>query len=318
MKRLVAAFFAAVLCLSLVVPAQASPPPTSVRAVSLGDSYGSGVGANDYQAGTEGTCWRSGNSPSEEAVRQLRTRGVSVTFTDVTCSGATIDDLRRPYHGAVQLDALRADTTLVMLTVGGNDIGFAPHVALCLNGNCAGAPTHLARARLPQMAQNLFRLFGEIRARSPQAQIVLLGYGQPMTSGPNAPGTPGVDLDPICAPQYFSLEERRDGGRLSSDLDLTLRLVVEAVRIGGGNVSFVSPYDSSWPHGVRLDPRFAGRSLCAATVPTQLYRGFDALAPPPPGGIGDAAGQTAILHMNKAGYAQLARLVLVEALGRAA
>lgn len=309
MKRLIAALVAAGLCLALALPAQASAP---MRVVALGDSYGSGVGANDYQVATEGTCWRSLNSTSEVVVRKLRAAGRNVAFTNVTCSGATIDDLRRSYHDSVQLDALRPDTTLVLLTIGGNDIGFGPHVTLCLNGNCAGLPAALAMAKLPRMAQNQAKLIDEIKARSPHAKIVQLGYGRPMSAGPNAPGIPGAALDPICAPQYFTTEERQDGGRLSAGLDLTLRLAVERAKWRGVDIDFISPYDSNGWWAARLDPRFVGRSLCESAVPDQFYRGFDALAPPP---YGDAAGQTAILHMNQAGYQVLAQMVLTKALG---
>ncbi len=311
MKRLIAALIVAGMCLSLTLPVQASTPG-SMRVVALGDSYGSGVGANDYRVGTEGACWRSSNSPSEAVVRRLRADGLTVAFTNVTCSGAVIDDLYRSYRGAVQLDALRPDTDLVILTIGGNDIGFAPLVAQCLQGNCAGTPTNLAIARLPWMAQKQSKLLHEIKVRSPRAKIVQLGYGRPMTPGPNGPGTPGVELDPICAPQYFSPEERQDGARLSADLDLTLRLVVGSARLSGVPVTFVSPYDKNWWNR-QLGPRFTGHSLCEAVLPGQFYRGFDALAPLP---YGDAAGQTAILHMNKVGYEQLAQLALAEALGR--
>jgi lysophospholipase L1-like esterase len=315
-EKSLAALSAAVLLGLTLTPAQAAATQAATHMVALGDSYGSGVGGNDYRQGTQDTCWRSLNSPSEEVVRQLKNAGFDVAFDNVTCSGATINDVRQPYHGAVQLNALRTETRLVFLTIGGNDIGMVELLKKCLapNDSCAGAPAQAAKNKLAGMAVNLIRLLGEIKARSPRAKIVLLGYGQPIASGPNAPGTPGVDLDLICAPQYFSADERRDGGRLLADLDLMLRLTAKGAELGGIAVTFISPYDSSWPLDTRLDPKFQGRSVCDTTTARQFYRGFDAVeSPPPPFGSGDAAGHAAVLHMNRRGYAALANLIITEA-----
>lgn len=314
MKRSVTAFISAVLLGSAsVVPAQASPEPAPAHIVALGDSYGAGVGASDYEPITEGNCWRSRHSTAQVVADTLLNAGYPVEFTNVTCSGATINDLRRPYHGVVQLNALRLDTLLVVLQVGGNDIGFADVVTQCLapNTSCTNGAIQKARKMLPLMGANLFVLLQQIKARSPQARIVLLGYGQPMTTGPNAGAVP---LDPVCGPEYFTPAERQEGGRLSADLDLALRLTVKTAKYYGDvDVTYISPYDSSKTGG--LDHRFAGRSLCEAAIPEQLYRGFDALAPLP---VGDPARETAILHMNKTGYAVLAEILITEAPGRGA
>jgi lysophospholipase L1-like esterase len=311
-KSKFAAFFAALLMgLMLVTPAQASAAQAAAHIVALGDSYGAGTGAGDYEPGTEDTCWRSAHSVAEEVVGQLTAEGFPVDFDNVACAGATIDDLRRPYHGVVQLNALRRDTLLVFLTIGGNDIGFGDVVSQCLapNASCTNGAIEGARSKLLGMGKNLHKLLKQIKARSPQAKIVLLGYGQPMTAGPNAAGVPNEYLDPICAPQYFDQNERREGARLSADLDLTLRLTVVAAQYTDGvEATFISPYDYSRVGG--LDSRFAGHSLCEAPVPQQFYRGFDVFAPPP---VGDAAGQSAVLHMNRAGYELLAELVITEA-----
>lgn|GEM_PF-5396160 len=279
---------------AFAVPAQAASSTLSI--VALGDSYASGVGAGNYIGGTEGGCWQSMNSTSQQVTHALITRGKEVNLTNVTCSGDKISDVR-----AYQLGALQKDTNIVILSIGGNDVGFGSLVGLCLTAVCSGTPVRAAEAALPAMGVDLVRLFGEIHARSPHAQIVLVGYGQPMNAGANGAGA----VDPICGDQYFDAQERKEGSQFSAALDFTLRVAAGVAKLQGTDVTFVSPYQSSIGRTGTLRAEFAGHSLCDASG--QYYRGFDALAPAP---VGDPAGQTALLHMNAVGYGTLATLVL--------
>jgi lysophospholipase L1-like esterase len=292
-KKLFAALLAMVLSVVLALPAQAATQP-ALSIVALGDSYASGVGAGSYIEST-GSCWQSMNSTSQQVVRTLISQGREVELTNFTCSGDTIKDVRT--H---QLGALKKDTHAVIMSIGGNDVGFGPLVKLCLTSTCSGMPVQTAEASLPLMGVNLVRLLSDIHSRSPHAQIILVGYGQPMTASANGTGA----VDPICGNQYFDQQERKEGAQFSAALDFTLRVSVEVARLQGGDVTFVSPYQSSIGRTGTLQSVFAGHSLCDAGG--QYYRGFDALAPAP---IGDPAGQTALLHMNAAGYSTLASLV---------
>lgn len=94
--------------------------------VALGDSFAA-MGGRDRPLRGEPFCLRSaGNYPEL----------IDASVTDVTCQGAITNDLLhpRPVDGGylpAQLDALGADTTLVTLSIGGNDIGFG-EVAGCV------------------------------------------------------------------------------------------------------------------------------------------------------------------------------------------
>ena len=273
-----------------VVPAHAGTAPLTV--VALGDSYGSGTGAGDYLDGTgvANGCWRSANSYSETLVERLRERGRQVTFTNVTCSGASTAALSETFKGQPpQLDALSPTTNVVLLSVGTSDVDFAGYGLRCIAGDCGGQVTQDQLAKLPAMGQNVATLLREIKARSPRAEIVMTGYGSQLTSGPNAPDVP---LDALCDPGFFSAQERVDGNQVASGIDATLR---QAAR--RAHVTYVSPYlrDST-----DLHRNFAGRSLCQSAEP--YYRGFDALAP-------GQEGAEAVLHLNTAGQTALADLV---------
>ena len=273
----------------LGAPAQAATKTLNV--VALGDSYGSGTGAGDYLDGTgvANGCWRSANSYSETLVSRLRDAGAQVAFSNVTCSGAATADLSQSFKGEPpQLDALTANTHVVFLSIGTNDIDYAAYGGLCVVADCSGAATQAELAKLPGMGQNVAALLGEIKARSPRAKIVMTGYGSQLTAGDNAPDVP---LDPICGPGFFTAQERVDGNQVASGLDTTLR---QTARQAG--VTYVSPYLRTGA----IHPAFAGHSLCESTEP--YYRGFDALAP-------GQEGQEAVLHLNATGQTALADLV---------
>ncbi|PXW34133.1 UNVERIFIED_CONTAM: lysophospholipase L1-like esterase [Williamsia faeni] len=145
--------------------ATAAPPPDAVYD-ALGDSYASGYGVPPY-----GPC---GRSASAYAV-QLDGRQQIALDDFVACAGATTVSL---VTGG-QLTALDADTDLVTLTIGGNDIGWSSAVTACLGGTdvqCTGA-TELVRARITnQLPGLLTTVYAQVAAAAPNAHVVVTGY----------------------------------------------------------------------------------------------------------------------------------------------
>ncbi|GAA1623976.1 SGNH/GDSL hydrolase family protein [Actinoplanes couchii] len=161
-----AAFTVAALALT-GSPAQAAAPAGEY--VALGDSYASGVGADPYDA-SSGVCLRSPKSYP----RRLAARETGLTLKDVTCSGATIAEVRR-----TQLSALSANTRLVTLTVGGNDAQFTTVIRGCLTENdayCRDLNTYVSYYARHQLVDELAALHTEVKTRAPKARIVVLGY----------------------------------------------------------------------------------------------------------------------------------------------
>jgi lysophospholipase L1-like esterase len=276
-------------------PASAATIDTPLQVTAIGDSYAAGTGAGDYEPGTEGVCWRSANSASTLVAAKLQqSTGRKVTFTNRTCSGAEIKDLSQPFKGEpAQLDSLTPGTDLVLLTIGANDVDFADFGGLCVQSDCAGAPTQAELQKMPALVRDLTGLLTTIHARSPRATIVLSGYGQQLSTAPNAQG---VTLDPICAAGVITDDERKDGNTVSAAIDLSLRAAVLAATLHGARTDFVSPY--AWPGQVR--PEFANHSLCQSGA--SYYRGLDALA-------AGQEGSDAVLHLNKPGQVTMATLV---------
>src|SRR5438552_1946620 len=109
----------------VAAPASAAGAATYV---ALGDSYSAGVGAGGYDP-SSGICMRSPRSYAPLWV----TRHEVARFTFVACGGATTTDVR-----TYQLGGLSSATTLVTLTVGGNDAGFVDVVTTCILGTDGG------------------------------------------------------------------------------------------------------------------------------------------------------------------------------------
>lgn len=131
---------------------------------------------------------RCGRSASNYAQQLAKVRALELS--DVTCSGATTNHVLGPWGDLpAQLDALRPDTRLVTLTVGGNDIGY---IGGLLNASCAvvaaAAPAAVPPPRkcrpvtVPTQAdyagleQRLAQIASQVKARSPNAALVFVTY----------------------------------------------------------------------------------------------------------------------------------------------
>lgn len=169
MRRLAVSFvsIAAVALAGLVL----SPPAHAavVNYVALGDSYASGVGAGSYTTAS-GSCLRS-----TKAYPQLWTNAHSpASFHFVACSGAKTTDVT-----ANQLSALSSSTTLVSITVGGNDLGFARIMEDCVlygTDTCVSdinAAENVARTQLPGW---LDKTYNGISSHAPNAHVVVVDY----------------------------------------------------------------------------------------------------------------------------------------------
>lgn len=139
------------------------------RYTALGDSYASGVGAGRNDP-SSGACLRSENNyPNQWAFRHS-----DWVLRDVTCSGATIADVREK-----QLSAVTEETNLVTVTVGGNDAQFASVARACLTEDdayCKTATQWMSHYAKNQMVEELSALYTDIKARAPRALVLVFGY----------------------------------------------------------------------------------------------------------------------------------------------
>jgi lysophospholipase L1-like esterase len=148
------------------VPAGAA---SRVSYVALGDSYSSGLGAGSHIS-SSGSCDRSDNAYPE----QWAGSHSPASFVSVACAGATTSDVINS-----QVSALSGSTTLVSITIGGNDAGFSGVMETCVLRSTSACLITVATAKdfvlhkLPNLLANTLQA---IHAHAPNARIVLLGY----------------------------------------------------------------------------------------------------------------------------------------------
>lgn len=155
-RAVLAAGFAAVALAATVITVPAFAD-AGIDYVALGDSYSSGVGA----PGGTGACVQS-----PQGYPALFAEAADVTsFTLAACGGAKTAGVLSD-----QLAALGPQTDLVSITIGGNDVGFAPTLGSCLIGDDAGCARTVERARqtgLATVAADLDRTYAAVRQRAP-------------------------------------------------------------------------------------------------------------------------------------------------------
>jgi GDSL-like lipase/acylhydrolase family protein len=229
------------------------PPPPTQQIVGLGDSYSSGEGNDPFDSGTDvfnkkkrlDGCHRSAASWE---------RQIGVTQGDhIACSGAVINNLtafgqeRIGPDNVPQIQRLRSiETSLeatgrhvddVVLTIGGNDIGFASILGDCFIRECL-AHFDKNERDVMNLRRPLADALARIRVAAPSAKVILVGYPRIF------PGQQSGNV--ACG--WLTPTERERANTLAADLD-----VVEHLAANDGGATFVSVTDA-------LD----GHELCAA------------------------------------------------------
>lgn len=164
---------------------------------ALGDSYSSGVGTASYTL--DAGCKR-GVYAYPYLYAQTHP-GTALSF--VACSGATTSDLL-----ATQIQAVTSSTTLVTMTIGGNDIGFANLIYQCTLADCSAALDSTRGNLARVLGPSLDNVYTTVRSRAAiGATIIVLGYPR-MFSTASCLGTLGI-----------SFTERTKANALSQALD---------------------------------------------------------------------------------------------------
>lgn len=193
------AMLAFALTSAVVSPAPAAPVgaerPGPLRYVALGDSYSaaSGVLPVNPLDPTAVQCARSTRNYPQVIAKKIGAR-----VTDVTCGAAETGDFRGSQQLGVapQLDALRRNTQLVTMTIGGNDSGvFLNSIVQC---GVAGATTAGQGSPCKDQYGDSFvqtirnrtfpalkKALRDVHRKAPRARVAILGYPQilPRTGG---------------------------------------------------------------------------------------------------------------------------------------
>jgi lysophospholipase L1-like esterase len=172
--------------------------------VSLGDSYVAGP-VIPLQIKPWG-CLKSDHNYAHLAAPEL-----GLTLRDPSCSGAETEDMTQiqgvsPSPNPPQFDALAADTTLVTLGIGGNDIGFSSLAQDCFSTSSNGSPCRdkyvvngvdEVSGRIAETGPKVAQVLQDVHTRAPNARVFVVNYPAILPdSGPGCyPQIPVADGD---------------------------------------------------------------------------------------------------------------------------
>jgi len=155
-----------------------------LRYVAMGDSYSAASGVLPPDPQADPRCLRSTSN-----FAHLIADKTGATLTDVTCGGAqTKDYFQAQYDGVPpQLEALRKNTQLVTMTIGGNDNNtFIGAIVSCgaagLSTAGQGSPckdqygSSFAHDIRTKTYPALVRTLKAVDRRAPHARVAILGY----------------------------------------------------------------------------------------------------------------------------------------------
>lgn len=257
--------------------------------VALGDSYSSGEGT--YPTPPEGTVERGAQRCHRSPKAYFTAVGASFRFrggvVHAACAGATVAGVRNGQYGQPgQLGKVSPRTSLVTISVGGNDAGFSDVLTHCivkapLSAACRGQNAAVT-GRLPAIQRNVTALLADINRRAPAARIILIGYPHLFPEAPTA----GADTIGITDQRWLNAMAHR--------LDLTLSAAARTAdqRIsrvhGPGTVEFINTYDA-----------FAGHEI-GTPAPYLNDLSLD---------VRHLKARPSSFHPNAAGYHRMAQLV---------
>ena len=274
---------------------------TTLRWVSVGDSYSSGVGADPHG---EGSCRRSPRAAGPAAAESLRRQGWPIDDLHLACQGARARDASpsladgspgsqwRLYE---QLQGTSARADIVVVSVGGNDLGYAPVVLACLpfaavteffTGGCPSEAELLSR--VDGFIDTLDGLYREIVSKRLRQQGRLYVVGYPSLAAPSIEWNLFHPCRALYKPSTANML-----GRVAQYLNS--KMSEAAARAGddlGGRVHYIDTYTRF---------RQGGHEVCG--------RGADLIHGVTHVGRNPLTGWHRSFHPNNAGHARIAQIL---------
>jgi len=260
--------------------AAGSASAQGARYVAMGSSFAAGPGITKSADDPPDRCGRSADNYAHQLARK---RGLDLT--DVSCGGATTASILGAWNGhPAQIEAVTAATSLVTVTIGGNDVGL-------IAGLGAGACRELARrkadaealAKCPpltraddaayvRLAAAMKEIVSQVRARAPKARLVFVDY---LTILPPSGVCAATPLSPSDADA-----SRETARRVAEITAKTAResgavLVKVSTLSAGHDACGATPWMNGFPTppGVAgFHPNLAGMTAVAGALDRQLGR----------------------------------------------
>jgi lysophospholipase L1-like esterase len=243
--------------------------------VALGSSFAAGPGIPDQIPGTEDGCRRSTNNyPHQTAAR------LGLALTDATCSGATTENILTSgqYEQPAQILSVTADTNLVTITIGGNDVSYLGSLVSFSCGNdptvippqererrCAPVDRSTIEQNTLTVENKIVNVVNAVRERAPQAQVVLVNYVTilPTTGTTTCAGVP-LAADELMFEQLLAENLR---GATAHAAELTGATLVDAATASADhNACSPEPWVLSFTPQAAYHPNLAGMTAVADLV----------------------------------------------------
>ena len=262
------------LCLSLTMTAAlaqiaiAAEPSAGSKYVALGSSFAAGPGVENQL----GNCGRSDSNYAN-----LVANALNLELTDVSCNGATTDNIiDTPQNGAApQIEAVTADTQLVTVTIGGNDIRYTASTFACAGTAASERCTvNLDQAAINQVVRQLpaklTNTVTAIKDRAPQATIVIVTC--PRVFLPDAEDCGELELSPEDTAYLAYLGTALEAAFVSVAASQQV-LIADSYPGAAGHGPCQMPASERWvngatvlENGIRYHPTAAGHREMARLV----------------------------------------------------
>ena len=211
---------------------------------AVGDSYTAGTGTDPTNAPPGQGCARGPHAwPHQLKVPQGNA-------TMVACAGATTADMPTQAGAAGYLSAHNASghARQVVMTIGGNDIGFTDIIKACVSIWSSCTSLHNSTiTKINNLQGTLIATYANLRENFPYADILVGGYPTPVQ--------PGGRNDPFL--DAYACAQIGPNERAMAD-DLAYRLN-QAIQQAAYATSA-----SIWPTGQRVRTKFQGHGACSA------------------------------------------------------
>jgi lysophospholipase L1-like esterase len=212
-----------VFALAVLVPsASAIAAP---QYVALGDSYSSGVGTRVFYE-ESGECDRS---PDAFGPKVAAAKGYTLSFQ--ACSGAKTGEVNTK-----QLGTLSSTTSLVTITIGGNDAGFSNVIINCALyyftcGSAIGEANEFIAKKMPALLETTYK---DIRAKATTAKVVVIGYPKLFTKEGKT-----------CNVNFLTSGNEKKMNETAEKLDAVIKARAEAMKF-----TFINPTAAFEAHAV--------------------------------------------------------------------
>jgi lysophospholipase L1-like esterase len=211
------------LAVGVLVPAASAAAQSQY--VALGDSYSSGVGTRVFYE-ESGECDRS---PDAFGPKVAAAKGYTLSFQ--ACSGAKTTEVNEK-----QLGTLSATTSLVTITIGGNDAGFSNVMLNCALyyftcGSAISESEEFVKNKLPALLETTYK---DIRAKATTATVIVLGYPKLFTKE----GT-------TCNVNFLTSGNEKKINEGAEKLDAVIKARAEAMKF-----TFINPTSEFESHEV--------------------------------------------------------------------